>query len=69
LRGLKYRSFSKKISLQEIPIREGSRIAQVWQKPPITPYLKIYFFNVTNPRRFLKGAKPVLQEVGPFVYE
>ena len=55
--------------LQEIPLREGSEIAEAWRKPPITPYLKLYFFNVTNPKRFLNGAKPVLQEIGPFTYQ
>ena len=57
--------------LQEIPLKEGSKIVEVWKKPPINPYLKLYFFNVTNPRRFLKGnkTKPILREVGPFVYE
>ena len=55
--------------LQEIPLKEGSKIVEVWKKPPINPYLKLYFFNVTNPRRFLKGAKPILREVGPFVYQ
>ena len=55
--------------LQEIPLKEGSKIVEVWKKPPINPYLKLYFFNVTNPRRFLKGAKPILREIGPFVYQ
>ncbi len=60
---------AKILFFQEITLREGSRFAEVWAKPPIKPYLKVYFFNVTNPRRFLKGAKPRLREVGPFVYE
>ena len=55
--------------LQEIPLRENTPIAEAWAKPPITPYLKLYFFNVTNPQGFLKGAKPVLQEIGPFTYQ
>lgn len=31
-------------------------------------YFSVYLFNVTNPDEILKGAKPKLQEIGPFVY-
>ena len=54
--------------LQEIPLRQGSSIAKVWADPPITPYLKLYFFNVTNHEEFRNGSKPVFEEIGPFTY-
>ena len=66
---LRINSCSVFFYLQQIPLREGTDITEVWRQPPVRPLLKIYFFNVTNPRRFLRGAKPRLQEVGPFVYE
>ena len=54
---------------QEIPLRPGSDIAKAWKNPPITPYLKLYFFNVTNHEDFLvNGSKPILKEIGPFIY-
>ncbi len=32
--------------------------------------MRIYIFNVTNVDEFLNnGSKPVLQEIGPYVYE
>ncbi|KAF2361877.1 CD36 family [Trinorchestia longiramus] len=34
----------------------------------IKPVLSVYFFNVTNKEEFLAGSKPILQEVGPYVY-
>jgi len=64
-----FRGFVDDYIKSEIPLRENTPIAEAWAKPPITPYLKLYFFNVTNPQRFLKGAKPVLQEIGPFTYQ
>lgn len=37
-------------------------------EPPIDFYLGIYFFNVTNADAILKGAKPKVEEVGPFAF-
>ncbi|KAA0193347.1 hypothetical protein HAZT_HAZT000271, partial [Hyalella azteca] len=34
----------------------------------VKPVLSVYFFNVTNKDEFLAGDKPILQEVGPYVY-
>eukprot|EP01128_Nolandella_sp_AFSM9_P009244 TRINITY_DN5864_c0_g1_i1.p1 TRINITY_DN5864_c0_g1~~TRINITY_DN5864_c0_g1_i1.p1 ORF type:complete len:566 (-),score=84.97 TRINITY_DN5864_c0_g1_i1:143-1687(-) len=31
-------------------------------------YLNFYIFNITNPKEFLKGAKPKVFEMGPFSY-
>ena len=46
-----------------------SRLYPTWDDlPPLTT--KIYFFNVTNTHDVeKKGAKPILVEVGPYVYE
>ena len=44
-------------------------MTEAWLNPPITPLLKVYVFNFTNPSAFLSGAKPELDQVGPFVYE
>ena len=51
-------------------MKQGSDIAKSWQKPPVVPYLKFYFFNVTNHQEFLnnENVKPILQEIGPFTY-
>ncbi|KMY96985.1 lysosome membrane protein 2 isoform X1 [Drosophila simulans] len=39
-----------------------------WQRPGVIRLTKLYIYNVTNPDGFLRGEKPHLQEVGPFVY-
>lgn len=36
--------------------------------PPMRLYRSFYFFHVQNPDQFLRGAKPVLVERGPYVY-
>lgn len=40
-----------------------------WAKPPVTPAVKVYVYNVTNADEFLNnGSKPILEELGPYVY-
>lgn len=39
-----------------------------WLDPPVDSLVRVYLFNFTNPKDFLKGAKPVLDEVGPYVF-
>ncbi|KAL7633573.1 UNVERIFIED_CONTAM: hypothetical protein RMT77_016106 [Armadillidium vulgare] len=47
----------------------SSETFKLWLNPPIVPYLKIYFFNVTNVEAFMsKKEKPNLVEVGPYSY-
>lgn len=53
----------------EITLRNGSHTFDWWRRPPVTPMMSIYVYNVTNADEFLNdGVKPVLNEVGPFVY-
>jgi len=47
----------------------------MWRKPPVRPVLKVYVYNVTNADEFLNviapgevREKPILDELGPFVY-
>ena len=40
----------------------------LWIDPPEIPRVKIYVFNFTNPDEFLAGAKPKLEELGPYVF-
>ena len=41
---------------------------EAWVAPPITPYMKFTFFNVTNPDAIVEGDKPEVSEVGHFAY-
>ena len=40
-----------------------------WRVTPQPINYKVYLFNVENPAEVDKGAKPILTEKGPYVYE
>ncbi|GBP75275.1 Scavenger receptor class B member 1 [Eumeta japonica] len=54
---------------QELVLRPGSMTFEWWAHPPVRPFINVYVYNVTNADEFLNnGSKPVLQELGPYVY-
>ncbi|XP_076065666.1 lysosome membrane protein 2-like [Oratosquilla oratoria] len=53
---------------KELILKNGTEMFEFWRNPPITPYLRMYFFNVTNKEEFLQGEKPILREIGPYSY-
>jgi hypothetical protein len=54
---------------QRMTLTEGSTLYYFWQKPPVNIYIKVYVFNVTNPKEFLSGREKLrVQEVGPYIY-
>jgi len=57
------------VVLSTMPLKEGSDRFQSWLTPPVQPHLTGYAFNVTNPDEVVAGMKPILKEVGPFVYK
>lgn len=59
----------------QITLRPGSQTFEMWRKPPVHPVIKVYVYNVTNADEFLtlpangeERQKPILEELGPFVY-
>ena len=56
------------IIMDRMALTEGSEMLKFWLDPPIIPELTGYAFHVTNPEEVQMGEKPVLEEVGPFVY-
>ncbi|XP_046980078.1 scavenger receptor class B member 1 [Schistocerca americana] len=57
------------IILKHLRLWNGTISYHYWQKPGVIRLTKVYVFNVTNPDGFLNnGEKPILVEVGPFVY-
>lgn len=47
----------------------GKEVFDKWKETPIPVTFKVYLFNVTNHREVLNGSKPIVEEVGPFVFE
>ncbi|KAJ0182901.1 hypothetical protein K1T71_000877 [Dendrolimus kikuchii] len=53
----------------KLVLRPGSMTFEWWARPPVRPFVNVYVYNVTNADEFLNnGSKPVLDELGPYVY-
>ena len=50
-------------------LNPGSERLASWLDPPVQAHLTAYAFHITNPEADIQGRKPVLEEVGPFVYK
>lgn len=56
----------QKLVLSDDP---SSQSYSSWNSDVVPVYFKVYLFNVTNPENVVwKKEKPVLEEVGPYVY-
>lgn len=54
----------------QVALRPGGQSFGWWSKPPVEPRIKVYVYNVTNADEFLNnGSKPILEELGPYVYK
>lgn len=63
-----YQAMFDAILHSQMAIKPGSKSYEIWKETPFPLILSVYFFNITNPRAFQRGAKPILKEVGPFSY-
>ncbi|XP_075225516.1 protein croquemort-like [Lycorma delicatula] len=50
----------------QLSLSKGSKTYDMWAETPLPMYIDIYLFNWTNSHDF--AAKPLMQEVGPFVF-
>ena len=52
-------------------LTDHSESFEPWQSPTskVDVFMQFIMFNVTNPDEVKNGAKPVLEEVGPFSYK
>ncbi|KAL0883599.1 hypothetical protein ABMA27_015747 [Loxostege sticticalis] len=64
--------FPKIVSKQiqkNVQIDNSSAMFEKWRKMPMPLTFNIYVFNVTNAEDVNNGAKPKLQEIGPYSYK
>lgn len=53
-----------------LALKQGNEIRDMYVKVPFPLTFKVYMFNVTNPLEISeKGAMPIVQEIGPYIYE
>jgi scavenger receptor class B, member 1 len=41
----------------------------LFEKIPFPLVFKVYVFNITNSEDVLEGGKPILKEIGPYMFE
>ncbi|PZC70704.1 hypothetical protein B5X24_HaOG215027 [Helicoverpa armigera] len=51
-------------------LTDGGEIFEMWRKPEVELYTKVYLFNITNAEEYMSGidSKIKVKEVGPYVY-
>ncbi|KAL7302061.1 hypothetical protein TKK_0005294 [Trichogramma kaykai] len=54
---------------KQIALKEGGPTRALWSKFPFALEFRVYLFNVTNPEEIKNGAKPILNQVGPYFFE
>lgn len=54
---------------KNLELKDGSEGWNNFIEPPVPIYMDFYLFNVDNPLDVVKGAKPKLTQMGPYVYE
>ncbi|VEN39166.1 unnamed protein product [Callosobruchus maculatus] len=50
-------------------LKEGTEQWGMFMKMPFPFTFKVYIYNIKNPDDIMEGAKPVMEELGPFVYK
>ncbi|XP_033336946.2 protein croquemort [Megalopta genalis] len=67
--GILWPSIYSSLIHKQLSLNPTSTNYELWKETPIPMYLKLYMFNLTNPKEFLIGKeKPQFEEMGPYVF-
>ncbi|XP_034231469.1 sensory neuron membrane protein 2-like [Thrips palmi] len=58
-----------KMVIENVVLSDGSEALQRWTVVPQPLNYYVYIFHVENPEEVSKGARPVVRERGPYVYD
>nr|AWS20447.1 sensory neuron membrane protein 1 [Aphidius gifuensis] len=61
--------FLRKQVKKQIALKPGAEMRTLWSQTPFPLDFRIYLFNITNADEIKTGAKPIVQQVGPFFYD
>ncbi|VDD78333.1 unnamed protein product [Mesocestoides corti] len=53
---------------KSVAITPSSSVCENWVAPDTPIFFSIYLFNITNHHDILRGEKPRIQQIGPYVY-
>ncbi|XP_049883746.1 scavenger receptor class B member 1-like isoform X2 [Pectinophora gossypiella] len=55
----------------KVELTDGGEIFEMWRKPEVNLYCRVFLFNVTNAEEYMAGIddKIKVKEVGPYVYK
>ncbi|XP_015114625.1 sensory neuron membrane protein 1 isoform X1 [Diachasma alloeum] len=54
---------------KQVTLKPGGDIRDMWEVVPFALDFRVFLFNITNPDEIKAGAKPIVNEVGPFFYD
>lgn len=54
---------------KNLVLKPEGELRKLWEKAPFAVDFKVYMFNVTNPDVVMKGGKPIVHEIGPYMFE
>ncbi|XP_028172674.1 lysosome membrane protein 2-like [Ostrinia furnacalis] len=56
---------------QKVVLQDGGEIFEMWRKPEVDLYCRVFLFNITNAEEYMAGTadKIIVKEVGPYVYK
>ena len=65
---LRHKQVFREVLQRNMPLTPDSPMMDNFKEAPIDIYMKFHLFNLTNEEEVLSGGRPVLQEIGPYVY-